>query len=280
MRVLKSTILLGSLFFVSISYSQPEQQEPSASSQSSRQAPRLNQRDGKNILKTKKIEHPGSKDGLYLIDEEGVYHYKVETKSNKDYSLFFRFVSQSTPKISINIAGQDRNYNDFYGSGNLMGLDFIYEWQPLKKYGKAGFQLGAGLSISNGRGYFNSVDTREPFEAYTLFSIPIFAGVIYRFEYFNKQWFVPYVTGGLIYNGFVEYRDDGDNKIVGTPAGYGGGGLLVNLTSFNKKLAFIMDREYGYANLWLSMEYRLNQGFNEDLDITSSQISVGLGADY
>ncbi len=276
----KLVVLISSLLFSCVSYSQQEQQIPSAASQSQRQAPRMNQRDGKNILKTKKIEHPGSKDGLYLIDEDGVYHYKVETKSKKDYSLFFRFVSQSSPDISINIDGQDLNYNDFYGSGDLVGLDFIYEWQPLKKYGKAGFQVGAGLSISNGRGYFASGVDREPLEGFTLFSIPLFAGVIYRFEYFNKQWFVPYVTGGLIYNGFVEYRDDGDTKTVGSPAGYGGGGLLVNLTSFNKKLAFVMDREYGYSNLWLSMEYRLNQGFNEDLDITSSQISVGLGADY
>lgn len=236
--------------------------------------------DGKLLIKSKKIKHPGAKDGLYLIDEDGNYHYKVPTKSQKDYTTYFRFVSQSAPEVTTVVGGQELNYSDFYGSANLIGLDFIYEWQPLKKWGKAGFQLGGGLSLANGRGYFNSGDSREPLETYTLFSIPLFGGVIYRFEFVNRQWVVPYVSGGLVYNGFVEYRDDGENTIVGTPAGYGAGGLLVNLTAFNKRLAFIMDREYGYSSLWLTFEYRLNQGFNEELDISSDQFSLGIGLDY
>lgn len=236
--------------------------------------------EGKSLIKSKKIKHPGAKDGLYLIDEDGVYHYKVPTQAKKDYTMYFRFVSQTAPEVTTNVAGQDLNYNDFYGSGNLMGLDFIYEWQPIKNWGKAGFQLGAGVSIANGRGYFASGDTREPLEGYTLFSVPLFGGVIYRFEYMNRQWFVPYVSGGLVYNGFIEYRDDGKSNMVGSPAGYGAGGLLVNLTSFNKRLAFVMDREYGYSSLWLTFEYRINQGFNDELDITSDQFSLGIGADY
>jgi hypothetical protein len=236
--------------------------------------------DGKSLIKSKKIKHPGSKDGLYLIDEDGVYHYKVPTQSKKDYTMYFRFVSQSPPEISTNVGDQDLNYSDFYGSANLMGLDFIYEWQPIKNWGKAGFQLGAGFAIANGRGYFGSGDTREPLESYTLFSIPLMGGVIYRFEFVNRQWLVPYASAGLIYNGFVEYRDDGENTIVGSPAGYGAGGVLVNLTAFNKRLAFIMDREYGYSSLWLTFEYRLTQGFNEDIDISSDQFSLGIGVDY
>lgn len=236
--------------------------------------------DGKSVLRSKKIQHPGAKDGLYLIDEEGVYHYKVPTKSGRDYSLFFRFVSVSSPEIVTNVNGSDLDYSDFYGSSDMTGIDVIYEWQPFKGFGKAGIQLGGGISVSSGRGYFASGDTREPLEGFTLFSLPLFAGVIYRFEFVNRQWFVPYVTGGLIYNGLLEYRDDGQTNLVGAPAGYGGGGLLINLTALNKRLAFIMDREYGFSSLWLSAEFRRNQSFNEDLDISANQISIGIGADY
>jgi hypothetical protein len=236
--------------------------------------------DKKPIVKSKRIEHPQSKEGLYLIDEESVYHYKVPTKSGRDYSLFFRFISTTAPEITTTINGSDLSYGDFYGSGNLTGLDFIYEWQPFKSFGKAGIQFGGGLAVASGRGYFASGDNREPLEGFTLFSIPVFAGIIYRFEFVKRQWFVPYATGGLIYNALIEYRDDGDNNIVGAPAGYGGGGLLINLTALNKRLAFIMDREYGFSNLWLSAEFRRNESFNEDLNISSDQISVGLGADY
>lgn len=258
-------LFLGLLFSFSLSWSQG----------TTVQTP-----DGKSVIKTKKIEHPASKDGLYLIDEEGVYHYKVPTKSGKDYSLFFRFVSQTPPDITTEVNGATKGFGDFYGSGNLTGLDFIYEWQPFKSFGKAGIQLGAGMSVTSGRGYFASGSTLEPLEGFTLFSIPLFAGIIYRFEYMNRQWFVPYVSGGVIYNGLFELRDDGATTLVGSPAGYAGGGLLINLTALNKRLAFIMDREYGFSSLWLTAEFRLNQGLNEDLDVTSDQISVGLGADY
>lgn len=237
--------------------------------------------DGKSLMKSKRIQHPGMKDGLFLIDEDGVYHYKVHTVSKKDDSMFIRFVSQSPPDISAEIDGKTLVYEDFYGGAQLSGIDFIYEWQPWKNFGKAGLQFGAGLLIANGKGVFRrSTLTEVPRESFTLFSIPLSVGLIYRFEYMNRQWFVPFVSGGGIYNALIEYREDGDMTTVGTPAAYGAGGLMINLTALNRDLAFVMDREYGFSNLWLTAEYRINQSFSEDLDVSSDQISIGIGADY
>ncbi|MFN8789872.1 MAG: hypothetical protein ACK5Y2_00270 [Bdellovibrionales bacterium] len=236
---------------------------------------------GESILKTKKIQHPGAKDGLYLIDEEKVYHYRVETKSKQDYSFQVRLASQSTPEIETEINGATYGYEDFYGSSNLTGVDFLYEWKPWKSFGQAGFQLGGGILLASGNGRF-ARDTliATPKEDFTLFSIPLSAGIVYRFQYVDRQWFVPYLAGGGIYNGLIEYREDGDTKIVGSPAAYGSGGGMINLTALSRNLAFAMDREYGFSNLWLTAEFRLIQSFNEDLDVSSNQISVGLGADY
>lgn len=235
---------------------------------------------GETRLKTKKIKHPGAKEGLYLIDEEGVYHYRVQTVSKKDQAFFFRFMSQSAPNIEGVTDTTTFSFKDMYGVDELTGVDFVYEWQPFKNFGKLGLQFGAGFATASGKGKFANDDAREPRENYTFYSIPVSLGGVYRFEYTERQWFAPYVVAGGIYNGLVEHRDDGKIKAVGTASVFGSGGMLLNLTAIDKELAFKMDREYGFSQLWITAEYRRIQSFDKDLDITSNQISVGLGADY
>ncbi len=240
--------------------------------------------DGQSRIKTKRIKHPGAKEGLYLIDEEGVYHYRVQTVSKKDNSMFFRFISQSAPNINGTTDDGDFSFQDMYETSELTGVDVIYEWQPFKSFGKAGVQFGVGFATASGKGFFRSNDPslagKVPRESYTFFSIPISLGLVYRFEYGERQWVAPYIAGGGIYNGLVEYRNDGDFNSVGTPAGYGAAGILVNLTAMNKELAFKVDREYGFSQLWINAEYKRIQSFNDELDVTANQIGVGLGADY
>jgi hypothetical protein len=198
--------------------------------------------------------------------------------------MFFRIISQDAPNIQGHTDAEDFTFQDMYNVSSLSGIDFIYEWQPLKSFGKLGVQAGVGFATATGKGYFKSSDAslagKIPRESYTFFSIPLSLGVVYRFEFMERQWAAPYVAGGGIYNGLVEYRNDSDLKALGSPAAYGAGGLLINLTALNKDLAFTMDREYGFSQLWLVAEYRRIQGFNKDLDVTTNQISVGIGAEY
>ena len=241
--------------------------------------------DGNSRIRTKKIKHPGAKEGLYLIDEEGVYHYRVETISKKDNSMFFRFISQSAPNLSGETDSGPFTFEDMYETSDLTGIEVIYEWQPLKRYGKAGVQFGVGLTTASGKGFFRNDDDptladKVPRESYTFFSIPISLGLVYRFEYAERQWLAPYLAGGGVYNGLFELRNDNDYNLVGTPAGYGAGGILLNLTAMNKELAFKMDREYGLSQLWVNAEYKRIQSFDDELDVTTNQISVGFGADY
>lgn len=239
-----------------------------------------NQAQGRTKLKTKKIQHPGAKEGLYLIDEEGVYHYRTQTISSRDHSMFLRFMSLSSPDLQNSTNTADFNYADVYGEQNLAGLDFIYEWQPFKSLGKAGLQFGAGFATATGKGFFANGDLREPRENYTFISIPLTLGIVYRFEFLERQWLAPYLAGGGLYNVLIESRNDGKITTVGASGGYGAAGAMINLTALNKDLAFTMDREYGFSQLWVIGEYRRIQSFNSDLDVTANQISFGVGADY
>ncbi len=239
-----------------------------------------NQAQGRTKLKTKKIQHPGAKEGLYLIDEEGVYHYRTENISSRDHSMFLRFMSLTTPEIQNSTNTGDFTYADVYGEQNLSGLDFVYEWQPFKSLGKAGVQFGAGFATATGNGFFANGDLREPRERYTFISVPLALGIVYRFEFLERQWFAPYVAGGGLYNVLIESRNDGKITTVGASGGYGSAGAMINLTALNKDLAFTMDRVYSFSQLWIIGEYRRIQSFNDDLDITANQISFGVGADY
>ena len=63
-------------------------------------------------------------------------------------------------------------------------------------------------------------------------------------------------------------------------AGYGGGGILINITRWSREIDFIMDREYGINNMWLAAEFRTVHSLNEDLDVSSDIFNIGISVDY
>ena len=87
-------------------------------------------------IRVKYIKHPDAKEGLYLIDEDGVYHYRTETVSKKDNAMFVRIISLSAPNIVGRTETQTFTFQDMYHKSELTGLDFVYEWQALKGFGK------------------------------------------------------------------------------------------------------------------------------------------------
>lgn len=224
----------------------------------------------------KLIHHPDAKKGLIRIEADGTYIYKVKT-TPKNQTGSVRFGMMDPP----NIKSAD-GYTDFkgmYGSGSVPTLMFDYEWQPFSSFGKLGVQGGFDLAISNGNGHFLK-DGGAAQEKYTFIAIPLNLGVIYRLEYFRRQWIVPYVAGGGSYIGVAEMRDDNKNNFSGTPAAYGAAGLMFSLTAIDKSMAFELDSEYGVGALWVVAEYRYQKAFSEDLDYTGGVMSVGISADF
>jgi hypothetical protein len=224
----------------------------------------------------KLIHHPDAKKGLIRIEQDGTYVYKVKT-TPKNQTGIVRFGLMDPP----NIVSAD-GYTDFkgmYGGSSIGTLMFDYEWQPFTGFGKLGVQAGFEFAMASGNGHFLKDGTPAQ-EKYTFVILPLNLGLIYRLEYFKRQWIAPYVSGGASYIAVAEMRDDDKNNLSGTPAAYGAGGLMFNLTAIDKSMAFNLDSEYGVGNLWIVAEYRYQQAFSEDLDFSGGIMSIGISADF
>lgn len=233
----------------------------------------------------KKIAHPDAKKGLYLIDQNtGRYYYKTTKLSQKNQSTSIRMGTISPPDISSEYGGKVHSFGNIYGEDNLPYLILDYEWFPFRSFGKLGIVLGMGFFTASGNGRFanSTVEGQAPAkENFTFIGLPISIGGTYRLEFSDRQWLAPFVDGGLSYYALAELRDDGKQPVVvGTPAAYAGAGILFNITAWSKEIDFTLDREYGINGMWLSAEYRYIKGLNEDLDVTSDVINVGISVDY
>ncbi|MBX2988512.1 MAG: hypothetical protein KF802_11510 [Bdellovibrionaceae bacterium] len=233
--------------------------------------------------KSQFIRHPGAKKGLRLIDRDGAYYYETARISGKDQTSNIRVGMIKPP--SILSADGTTSYTSMYGNGDPVTAMYDYEWKPLKAFGALGVQLGVGFFTAQGQGRFvqtpGGLTSNVARERYTFYAIPMSLGAVYRFQYMDDQWIAPYVSGGATYYALVEDRDDGmSTNFVGTPAFYGAGGLMINLSTWDRETRYILDAEYGIHTLWLTAEARQIQSASEELDFSGLMISVGISVDY
>jgi len=228
-----------------------------------------------------KVNHPRSADGLLRIEKDGTYVYKTE-KKEKSRSGYFKFSRSDAPKISSQNTS-NANFKDVYSVSSITEISFLYEWQPFTSFGKMGLQLGSGLASVTGQGRFVSGNNANlsAQEKYTMYMIPLAANLIYRFEYSDKQWFVPYAYGGTSLYMLAEIRDDNRRPGFGTTStAQGGGGLMVSLSRWDAKGAHALASEYNISDMWLAFDYQRRQGLNNQIDFTSNTLSVALVADF
>lgn len=222
------------------------------------------------------VPHPSAPKGLIRINKDGTYQYRTEVRP-KSQAVSFR-LGIFTPPV---IEGQGPvTYESMYGTDNLFGLLGDYEWQPFQGFGALGVQLGGGFATARGNGRLASSDM-PAIEAYDLYIVPLSAFAVYRFEYVRRQWIVPFVNGGVTYFGLAEKRDDDTPpKFAGAAAVGGGGGVHLSISRLDPASAFVMDREYGIADLWLTIEARVMQGLDETTDFTSQIVTAGITMDF
>lgn len=230
------------------------------------------------------IDHPNAQKGLYLIDQQGVYHYKTNLASEQKHALSLKIGSVPVPNITYILDdGNEFSFADMYGETNLVQVNVDYEFRIFKDWNQLLGQLGFGFYTATGNGYFKSSYDPNfvPLEKYNFYAIPVSLGLTFRFRFSDKQWFVPYVSGGGVYYGLAELRDDGKkNKFVGVGGGYGAAGVMFSITSWSRDLQFKMDSEYGINNMWLTAEYRTVHSASKDLDIGADYASFGFTVDY
>jgi hypothetical protein len=230
------------------------------------------------------IQHPMAKKGLRLIDRDGSYYYETTKTSAKDETSIVRLGAISPAPSVISADGQT-TYKTMYGSGNPFVMMYDYEWKPLKRFGSLGLVAGMGFFTAQGSGRFNCVGDplcgTEAEEKYTFYASPLSLGAVYRFQYSDRQWISPAVSGGVTYFALAEFRDDGKSpSVVGTPAAYGAGSLMFNLSQIDKDLGFKLDAEYGIHTMWLNFEIRQIQSSNKDLDFSGTMLTAGVTVDY
>ncbi len=229
-----------------------------------------------------RVQHPRAADGLIRINKDGSYQYKTKI-ADKSQSGSFKLGSMTPPKITTD--AESINYESMYGTSDLFAVDFDYEWQPFRKFGALGLKVGGGFATASAKGYFANQEradgrTRSE-ESYNLYVIPLSVFLEYRFEYFRRQWVVPYVIGGGTYYGLAEVRDDGQSPhFSGAPAIGGGGGLMFSISRLDSAGAFTLSEEYGIADMWFVIEARAMQGLSDDIDFTNQTISAGITVDF
>jgi hypothetical protein len=225
---------------------------------------------------TLKVPHPDASKGLIRINKDGSYQYKTPERTKKR-SGTFRVGLMAPPEIEGNGIV---SYDSMYGSDDIFSIFYDYEWQVPTNFGLIGASLGVGFSTVSGSGTFENSGT-EAREKYSLYMLPVSAFANYRFEYVRRQLIVPYITVGATNYTLIEYRDDGeDTTYAFAQAVGGGGGLLISISRLDPRGAFVLGEEYGIADMWLTLDARVMQGLNSDVNFTSTILSLGMTVDF
>lgn len=224
---------------------------------------------------TLEATHPNAAKGLLRIEKDGTYVYRTKIPE-KTRSSSMRVGYLTTPLIRN---AQGVSFGDIYGADGLLGLVGEYEWQPFRRFGALGFRIGSGLVVARGNGRFADGVVAE--EIYNLVVLPLSAEISYRFEYVRRQWAVPFVTGGAVGYGMVEFRDDGKAPTMAfSPAVIAGGGVHFNISRWDPQGAFVLAQDYAIADLWLTLEGKVIQGLDQSLDMTNQTVSAGFTVDF
>lgn len=230
------------------------------------------------------IEHPNATKGLYRIDKEQDYYYRVEMTPQNEASTLSIGTYEPTELTSPD--DTSIGFSDIYDETNFPILLYDYERQFYKGFGRLAWKLGGGLYLAQGNGVFETPQPAgdEPPEKFTLFVVPLNFGFTYRFQYFNNQWLVPYAEGGLDAFLFAERRDDNQNPPLGAfygfaPAAHATGGLAIPLGTGARSF-LDLDREYGINAMYFTASFRYYFALSENYDFTGEVISGGITVDY
>ena len=225
-----------------------------------------------------KVPHPQSKQGLIRINRDGSYQYRVPEKP-RSRSFAVRVASLQAPQIRNSTT--NATYESVYGSNPLSLLLLDYEWMLTGKAGAASLSLGGGFTTVKGVGILQDSRSSPAQERFDLYVIPLTFGVNYRLDFSHRQWLVPVLSGQASYFVVSEKRDDRSTfRTVAAPSVGGGAGLSFGLSRLNSRIGAQFEREYGLADFWITVEGRVLQGLNSNVNFSSSMLALGITSDF
>jgi hypothetical protein len=234
--------------------------------------------EGNKFRGTRKIKHPGAKQGLFRITAKGEYLYKTQP-SPQTNAISVR-LGAYTP-TNLTSTGNNNSFEDIYGSASPVMLLVDYEWKLFSGFGKAGLRAGTGLYFAQGNGRFaNGAPAKE---GYTFFMLPNSVSAILYLQLWDKQPLIPYAEGGVDAYVFNEYRDDGKptfGRFGGSLAGHVAVGGLIPLNMFNRIGMIRLDQEYGINNMYFSGEYRIVNRLAGAFDFSAQMFTGGLLVEF
>jgi len=210
--------------------------------------------------------------------KNGTYIYKTQ-ESPQHFGAGFH----AGPYTPTNLQGDTPGvtYTNVYGgkSSILVGLDA--EWQFFQGFGKLGLKGGLGFFSQKGQGRFLHNPGQQADEVFTLFELPMSAGLIYHFQYWNRQILVPFAEGGGDYFGLLEARSDKTaiSEVLhygGAAAAHWAAGLQVQLDFLDRQGIWELDQEYGINHIYLVLDARQIIGLSSLYDVSSFVFEGGI----
>ncbi len=227
-----------------------------------------------------KFSNAPGREAPQSISKDGEFRYPVAV-SDYTASGSIRFGMMNPP--SLKNASNGLTFKDIYGDGLVPALLFDYEYPFTRALGRLGLKAESGFIASSARGRFKSSARlgELPEERFTFLMIPLQATVIYRIQFADTQWIVPFVEGGGVYYGIAEIRDDGKApRLGGAPAAVAAGGVRLLLDWIDPHSIRQLDADYGINHVWLTLQYRQIVGVKKDLDVSTQMATAGFTFDF
>ncbi|MFK8138845.1 MAG: hypothetical protein AB8E15_10830 [Bdellovibrionales bacterium] len=239
---------------------------------------KINFHKGYRILEEKKdgyvVDHPLESKGLKKVKADGTHIYKKEKGAiSKNIGLKLGSLSFANWQTTIN--STNVSFTDVYGTAAVLFLDF--DDYITKNYGYLSYKYSVNAVIANGNGVFADDGAESP-EAYDLYLIPVGAGLTYRFQYSDTQFFVPYLTGGADFYLMAESREDGEFNATYSYGAHAAVGFLFQMESIMSDENDFQE-DYEIQNLFLTIEARAVLGLDPDIDLTGNSIMLGFIAE-
>ena len=224
-------------------------------------------------------------DELVHISQTGVHQYEVKPSPLRGSGSINMGVFPPPSIVSNNL-----RYEDIYDENPVLMLFANYEWNLFKNIGDLSIHLELGTLWDAGNGRFapgsineEKYNSQNAKEAYFFVMVPVSLGAMYSFEFFNKQFFIPFGIGGVSYFGLLEIRDDfdfGSIGVAGTPSIFFGGGVQLLLDGLAPGGATVIDREFGINHIYLIGEVRQYIGLYGDFQLEGLVASGGIRFDF